>query len=122
MWRFIQSTKYAVNGILYGLRTERNLQIWFGIFVITYLVSFWLRISYTEWFVVILWTFIIGISEFINTSIEVLADRVTLERDEKIKRVKDVAAGATFLASTGSFITGLIIFIPKIIEKFGFHF
>lgn len=75
-----------------------------------------------NFFFVIVWTFVIGVAEYLNTAIEKLADRVSLEREEQIKRVKDVAAGATFLASTGAFITGLIIFLPKILAKFGISF
>lgn len=122
MFRFFKSSKYAIEGLWYGLRTERNVQIWFGVFLITYLVAFWLEISSNEFLFVVVWTFLIGISEFLNTSIEKLADRVTLEREEQIKRVKDIAAGATFLASTGAFVTSMIIFLPKILEKFGISY
>lgn len=116
--RFLKSSRYALEGLWFGLKTERNVQIWFAVFVITYLTALWLGVSKTEFLFVVVWTFIIGVSELLNTAIEKLADRVSLEREEQIKRVKDVAAGATFLASTGAFVTGLIIFLPKILEKF----
>ncbi|MDD3458645.1 MAG: diacylglycerol kinase [Weeksellaceae bacterium] len=120
--RFLKSSMYALEGLWFALKTERNVQIWFSIFIITYLTAFWLEVSGTEFLFVIVWTFVIGVAEYLNTAIEKLADRVSLEREEQIKRVKDVAAGATFLASTGAFITGLIIFLPKILAKFGISF
>jgi diacylglycerol kinase len=121
MFRYFRSVKYALNGLFYALRTERNVQIWLVIALLTIFISLWLDVSRTELLIIFLWMFLIGTSEYLNTSIEKLADRVTLERDEQIKHVKDIAAGATFLASTGAVISGLIIFVPKILEKFEIH-
>jgi diacylglycerol kinase len=118
MFRYFRSVKYALNGLFYALRTEKNVQIWLGVTIITLGISFWLEVTSTEFLIIQMWMFLIGTSEYLNTSIEKLADRVTLERDEQIKHVKDIAAGATFLASTGAVISGLIIFVPKILEKF----
>lgn len=118
MFRFLKSSKYALEGIFFGLKTERNIQIWFGVLILNLLVCYWLEVSTVEFLFVLSSTFAIGISEYINTAVEALADRVTLEREEIIKRVKDLAAGATFCASTLTVIVCLVIFIPKILEKF----
>lgn len=118
MFRYLRSIRFAVNGLFYALRTERNVQIWFVIAVLTLVFSIWMKVSKTELLIIILWMSIIGTSEYLNTAIEKLSDRVTLEYDEQIRRVKDIAAGATFVASIGAIISGLIIFVPKILEKF----
>lgn len=116
MFRYLRSIRFAINGLLYALRTERNVQIWFGIAVLTLLFSIWMKVSQTEFLIILLWMSIIGTSEYLNTAIEKLSDRVTLEYDEEIKRVKDIAAGATFVASIGAIVSGLIIFVPKLIK------
>lgn len=116
MFRYLRSIRFAVNGLFYALRTERNVQIWLGVAVLTLLFSIWMEVSQTEFLIIILWMTIIGTAEYLNTSIEKLSDRVTLEYDEEIKRVKDVAAGATFVASIGAIVSGLIIFVPKLIK------
>lgn len=121
MFRYLRSIRFAINGLLYALRTERNVQIWFGVAVLTFLFSIWMEASQTELLIILLWMSLIGTAEYLNTSIEKLSDRVTLEYDEEIKRVKDIAAGATFVASIGAIISGLIIFVPKILEKFEIH-
>lgn len=38
------------------------------------------------------------VAEILNTAIEALCDRVQPEYDERIKNIKDMAAGATFIA------------------------
>ena len=55
-------------------------------------------------------------TETINSSIEELADRVTLEKDPMVKKVKDMAAGAVLITAIASLIIGCLIFIPKFIQ------
>lgn|SRR5690606_2938911 len=116
MFRFLKSMKFALEGIFYALKTERNVQIWLGVLIITFIISFVLKISKTEFFFIMIWMFAIGTSELLNTAIEKLSDRVTTEKDIQIKHVKDISAGATFVCSIGGFITCMVIFIPKIIK------
>lgn len=118
MLRFLQSTLYAVEGLLYALRTERNVQIWFGILIANLLVAWWLEVTKIEFLIIFMTTCSIGISEYLNTSIERLSDRVTTEREETIKRVKDMAAGATFVASICTAVVSAVIYIPLILDKF----
>jgi len=117
MFRYFHSVKYALNGIFYALRTERNVQIWFVVFVLTNSIAYWLNVSRNEAIIIFISMTLIGSVEYLNTAVEILADRVTKERDEQIKHVKDVAAGATFLVSTASLIVSLIILLPKLCEK-----
>jgi len=118
MFRFIASMKFALNGIFYALRTERNVQIWLGVTILTFLVAAWLKVSRDEFLIIMTWMFLIGAVEYANTAIEKLSDRVSTDYDEQIKRVKDVAAGATFIASSGAVISCMVIFVPRFIERF----
>lgn len=118
MLRFISSMKFALEGIFYALRTERNVQIWFFVMISTFGIAALLEVSQTEFLIIMLWMFLIGTSEYLNTAIEKLSDRVTTEHDMQIKRVKDISAGATFITSTGAFVTCMIIFVPKFLERF----
>ena len=75
-----------------------------------------LKISKIEWIIcVILFALVIS-AELINTAIETIVDMITMEKNEKAKIAKDVAAGAVLVNAIGSTIIGLIIFIPKIIN------
>ena len=116
MFRFLKSMKFALDGIFYALKTERNVQIWMGIMLITFLIGFLLKISEIEFMIISIWMCGIGTSEYLNTAIEKLSDRVTTQPDEQIKNVKDISAGATFICSIGAALTCLYIFIPKIIK------
>jgi len=54
--------------------------------------------------------------EIVNSAIETLADAITKEKNQKIKKSKDLAAGAVLLAVFGAAIVGGLIFFPKILE------
>jgi len=56
--------------------------------------------------------------ELVNTALEYLCDIVTTDFHPIVKIVKDIAAAAVLISAAGSVITGLIIFLPKIIALF----
>jgi diacylglycerol kinase len=58
------------------------------------------------------------VSESLNTSLEHLSDAVSGESDERIRRAKDVAAAAVLISALAALITGLMIFVPELIELF----
>ena len=57
-------------------------------------------------------------AEALNTAIERLCDKIEPNKDDKIKIIKDIAAGAVLLSSIFSATVGAIIFIPHIISLF----
>lgn len=113
--------KFAWNGFLFGIRTERNVQITVIISIVTILIGLILKISKTEMLILLLWVFGVGTAEYLNTAIEKLGDRVTKDYDEQIKHVKDLSAAATMILSIGAVVSCLLIFIPKVVQLFECH-
>lgn len=110
----LKSVGYAFKGMLLLLKTEASIKIQFCIAVIMTIGGFYYNISSTEW---IMQCFAIGLVmsiEGVNTAIEAIADFIHPEHHEKIGFIKDIAAGAVFIASIASSIIGLIIYIPKV--------
>lgn len=54
----------------------------------------------------------VWLAEAFNTAIERLADVISLERDPRLKIVKDVAAAGVLVSATAATIVGLLIFYP----------
>ena len=110
----LKSVGYAFKGMLLLLKTEASIQIQFCIAIIVTITGFVLNITSTEW---IMQCFAIGLVmgvEGVNTAIEAIADFIHPEHHEKIGFIKDIAAGAVFIASIAATIIGLIIYIPKL--------
>lgn len=118
MKKLINSFKYAFEGIATGIKEEKNMKIHIIIMILVIIFGIILKINKMEWLIcIILLGFVISL-ELINTSIENTVDLITIEKNQKAKIAKDVAAGAVLIASITSAIIGLIIFIPKIISLF----
>lgn len=106
---------YAWKGAVLLLKTEPSIQVQAGIAVIITALGFYFKISATEW---ILQIFAIGLVmsiEGINTTVEAVADFIHPDFHDKIGFIKDIAAGAVFIAAVTAVIIGLIIYIPYFI-------
>lgn len=113
---FYNSLKNALNGIKYVLSDGRNVRIQICFAIVAIVLGFVLKISLIEFLILILTIFFVLVSEFINTALENLADLYTTEYNEKVKNIKDIAAGTVTLAAVASIIVGIIIFLPKILN------
>ena len=80
--------------------------------------GFIFKISLLEWFICIMWFAVVIGGELFNTAIETTVNIVMPYRNPKAKAAKDISAGAVLMLAIGSAVTGLIIFIPKIIDFF----
>ena len=69
-----------------------------------------------QWAVLAIAILTVFIAEIFNSAIENLADVVSPEYNDAIKRVKDYCAAAVLLASILAVIAGLLIFLPEIIR------
>lgn len=114
----ILSFKYAFQGVSTLFRETPNALIHLIMAVLAILFGFVFSISATEWLAVIIVIGLVFTSEAINTSIETLADFVSKERNESIKKVKDLAAAGVLLAAIAALLIGIIVFLPKIIDLF----
>ena len=112
--RFLKSVIYAWQGIKYCFNSEKNFQIQLIVTLITLLAGILFKINAGEWIAVLICIALVLGLEMVNSAIEKLSNIVTESIHPVIKQVKDIAAGAVFLVSIISFITGCIIFIPKI--------
>lgn len=96
------------------LRTQPHARWHLLATVVVIVLGFSFKVSRLEWALLILAISIVWIAEAINTSIEFLCDEVTLERRERIKHAKDIAAFSVLAAATGSASIGLLVFAPRI--------
>ncbi|WNH10541.1 diacylglycerol kinase [Thalassobellus suaedae] len=110
----IKSIGYAYKGALLLLKTESSIKIQFVIAILVTLAGFFFNITLNEWLIQLLAIGLVMSIEGINTAIEEMANFIHPEHHSKIGLIKDVAAGAVFIASIFASAIGLIIYLPKI--------
>lgn len=115
-----RSLKYAFRGLVYTFRYELSfrIQIVFAIFALIALIYFPLK-TY-ERIVVILLINMVLILELVNSVLERTLDLFRPQINESSRFIKDMMAGAVFLAALTSLIFGFLIFWPYLRTKFGF--
>ena len=106
----------AFNGMKYFFLHERNGLIQLVVAAIVTALSIVVKISRLEWIVVLICIAIVIGFEMLNTAIENLCNMVQEEYNPLIKIIKDMVAAAVLWVSFISVITGLIIFLPKLIS------
>lgn len=113
---FFEALKYALSGLKEIFLSERNIRIQVFFAIIAVILSFILTIDYKELLIILVSISLVIISEILNTMVEKILDLYTLEYNDEVKIIKDMAAGGVLFATTFSVIIGGIIFIPKIIK------
>ncbi|MFE7061109.1 diacylglycerol kinase family protein [Sutcliffiella sp. NPDC057660] len=109
---FAKSFTYAWSGLVFVLRTERNIKIHLGIAFCVIALSLYLNISKVEWLILFLVIGGILVIEILNTALENVVDLVTEEYHPLAKIAKDVAASAALVFAFISVIIGIILFSP----------
>ena len=112
--KLLDSFKYAIDGIIYTIRTQRNMRLHFFAAIVVLSLSFFLKISKIEVLILFFTVSLVLITEMINTSIESTIDLFTGKYHEAAKIAKNVAAGAVLIASVNAIIVGYVILFQKI--------
>lgn len=112
----VRSFVDAFNGLKILIREEHNARIHFAAGVLVLIAGAVLKISALEWITIVLAIGLVITAEIINSSIENIADFISSEKHDKIKKVKDLAAAGVLISAATALIIGLIIFVPKILE------
>ena len=107
---------YAFEGILTGIRKERNMRIHTVAMILVVFFGTVLGLSATEWCICLVLFGLVMALELVNTAVEAVVDLVTEERKPLAKIAKDTAAGAVLIAAIMAAVIGCIIFLPKILE------
>jgi diacylglycerol kinase (ATP) len=114
--RLLDSFGFALNGFLYCLKTQRNMQIHIIAAFFIIIISLFTKLSKTDVIMLIFAISLVLICEMINTAIEKSIDLFTDKYHPLAKISKDVAAGAVFVASFNAVAIGYLVFFSKAIS------
>lgn len=113
-----KSFSYALGGLLTLFKDQPNARIHVVAAIMAIAMGLFLGISSVEWILICLCITLVISAEAFNSSLEYIADFVCAEKHHLIKKAKDVAAGAVLLTAIFSVVTGLFIFLPKLLVLF----
>lgn len=108
------SFKHAFRGLRIVIKEEHNARIHLAATLMVLVFGFILKVSLTEWLVLIISIALVWAMELINSSIERICDFISPKKDDAIKNIKDITAAAVLVVALSAAIVGLIIFLPKL--------
>lgn len=113
----LESFNFAISGVLYAIKTQRNIRIHFFAAIIALLAAFFFEISSAEFLLLFFAISMVIISEMFNTAIEAAVDLATDKYHPLARIAKNVAAGAVLISTINAVVVGYFIFITKIIQN-----
>lgn len=120
--RLSRSFKAAFEGIASTYKKEQNIKIHTFIAILVIIFGFFLKINYIEWLVCLVLIGFMLMAEFFNTAIEYVVDLASPDIHPLAKAAKDTASAGVLMMAIIAAVTGLVIFVPKLIEFVGGYF
>ena len=100
----------AISGVFWMLKSERNFQIEVFALLINLFLIVILKVSTVDAAIIIAVSFTVLSLEILNTCVEKICDIIQPDFDQRIKIIKDMAAGSVFLMAMASVVVGVLIY------------
>lgn len=96
--RIVRATLCSLRGLKFAWRYESAFRQEAIMVAVLFPSTFFLAQSLAHWSVMVAALCLLLLTELINSAIETLADRITLEHDPMIGRAKDIGSAAVVIA------------------------
>lgn len=113
----LDSFRYALDGMVYALKTQPNLRIHMVATIGCVLLAVLFRFSVLEWALLVFSMGAVVGAELLNTAIESAVNLGSPGEHPTAKIAKDVAAAAVLISVIVSVCVGLMLFVPHFWRK-----
>ncbi|MDX6522742.1 MAG: diacylglycerol kinase [Gaiellales bacterium] len=110
----VTSFNYAFEGIIYVVRTQRNMRVHFVVALSVLPLGVLLGVTRFELLALLLSVSFVLIAEMFNTALEKAIDVATNSFDPLARTAKDVAAGAVLVAAVNATFVGYLVFAERL--------
>lgn len=112
--KVVDSFNYAIEGIIYAVRTQRNMRIHMIVTLFILMACFFYNLSKDEILILTLSITLVVFAELINTAIECTIDIISNYYHPLAKIAKNTAAGAVLVTAINAIFVGYLIFWDKL--------
>jgi diacylglycerol kinase (ATP) len=110
LWSF----DYAIRGIVYAVRTQRNMRLHLLTAVLVFVGALALGVGGLELIALLFAVGLVIVAELMNTAIETTVDLATDGFDPLAAVAKDVAAGAVLISAVTAVAVGYVVFFNRV--------
>jgi diacylglycerol kinase (ATP) len=104
-----RSFNHAYRGIVYAVRTQRNMRLHVLAAVVVLVLSLLVGVTRLELAILVLAIAAVFLTEMLNTALEFAVDLVTSEYHPLAKLAKDISAGAVLVTSVAALVIGYLV-------------
>lgn len=108
--RLIDSFNHAIEGLIYVLRSQRNMRLHFLFAVLILLFGIYLNLSGIELLILLIAITFVLCAEMFNTAIEFTVGLINNNVNPLARIIKDIGAGAVLLSAMNALVAGYVIF------------
>jgi len=112
--KYTESFNHAIEGVIYTVRTQRNMKIHLVAAIIVLIFSLFFNLSKIEIVILLMTITSVIVLELINTAIEATIDVLANYYHPLAKIAKNVSAGAVLVAAGNAVIVGYLLFFDKL--------
>jgi diacylglycerol kinase (ATP) len=114
------SFRYAAQGLVYGIRSQRNFRIHVVIGSLVFALGLWLQLPTAQLAVLVLTVAAVLVLELINTATEAVVDLAIGRQFHPLARIaKDCAAAAVLVAALASLLVAVLLLAPPLLARLG---
>ena len=114
--RIVAATGYSIAGFRTAWRTEHSFRQEVVIFAIAAAVAFWLPLPLAQQLLLVAVLVLVLIVELVNSAIEAVVDRISIEPHPLSKAAKDLGSAAVCLALVLAAITWAAVVGPLVLR------
>jgi undecaprenol kinase len=116
-WRqFQKSFSYALRGLAYVLRYEKNFQAEVVMAVLVIVAMIYFQVTRAESIVLTLVIMGVMVMELLNTVVERVVDILKPRIHPYARLIKDLMAAGVLISAIAAAIIGVLIFLPYVLE------
>jgi len=112
--KLVESLNRAVEGFIYVLKTQRSMRIHFLFATLVLTLGLYLNLPKAELLLLLGAIALVLVLEMFNTAIELTVDLIKNAYHPLARIIKDVTAGAVFLAALNAAVVGYVVFSRRL--------
>lgn len=122
MKNFFQKIKqkwgYSVIGLYTAFKEEKSLWAYLALTIGLIILGVFAKLNATQWALLIFIILTVICVEIINTALEAAVDTISFQYNVKVKKIKDIASGATLVITIAALIGIVLIFVSAFLGGF----
>lgn len=112
--KYFASFNYAIDGILYSLKTQKNMRIHIVAAIFALGLGTYLRLNPRDLLFLFFAITLVIMAELFNTAIEATVDLIVKDFHPLARIAKNVAAGAVLVTALNALAVAFILFYPRL--------